>query len=267
MFRNRAGTTLKLLCDDGQGFWLCTQRLSQGRLQWWPRADGAAVSWRPASCRCCSGTVAPGRDDRRLASGGLKPGSGPSSRGRQGGRQAGRPATTGTGQPRAKVVAAMSATPAGVIIVSLDGHPQTSESRSVEQILTAHRLRRFRWALWMCWRWSCRKVTARAQRCQIRWVVVGGILVQMGAGQDRFTQRPAGQSRVKVKNPASDLARRGIHRFPGPASPAGDHQHCRAMPRPHHLAATPARSEFDDCQFPASWAVQGEKVGVDWYFF
>lgn len=42
-FRNRTGTTLKLLCYDGQGFWLCTKRLSQGRLQWWPRADGAAV--------------------------------------------------------------------------------------------------------------------------------------------------------------------------------------------------------------------------------
>ena len=44
VFRNRAGTTLKLLCYDGQGFWLCTKRWSQGRLQWWPRADGAAVS-------------------------------------------------------------------------------------------------------------------------------------------------------------------------------------------------------------------------------
>ena len=43
VFRNRAGTTLKLLCYDGQGFWLCTKRWSQGRLQWWPRADGGAV--------------------------------------------------------------------------------------------------------------------------------------------------------------------------------------------------------------------------------
>ena len=31
VFRNRAGTTLKLLAYDGQGFWLCTKRLSQGR--------------------------------------------------------------------------------------------------------------------------------------------------------------------------------------------------------------------------------------------
>ena len=43
VFRNRAGTTLKPLCYDGQGYWLCTKRLSAGRLQWWPRADGASV--------------------------------------------------------------------------------------------------------------------------------------------------------------------------------------------------------------------------------
>ena len=43
VFRNRTATTLKLLCYDGQGFWLCTKRLSQGRFQWWPRADSAAV--------------------------------------------------------------------------------------------------------------------------------------------------------------------------------------------------------------------------------
>jgi len=36
VFRNRRGTSLKLLCYDGQGFWLCQKRLSQGRLAWWP---------------------------------------------------------------------------------------------------------------------------------------------------------------------------------------------------------------------------------------
>jgi transposase len=44
VFRNRRSTALKLLLDDGQGFWLCTKRLSQGRFQWWPRAETAA--WR-----------------------------------------------------------------------------------------------------------------------------------------------------------------------------------------------------------------------------
>ena len=36
VFRNRLGTSLKILCYDGQGFWLCQKRLSQGRLSWWP---------------------------------------------------------------------------------------------------------------------------------------------------------------------------------------------------------------------------------------
>lgn len=36
VFRNKRKTTLKLLFYDGQGFWLCTKRLSQGRFNWWP---------------------------------------------------------------------------------------------------------------------------------------------------------------------------------------------------------------------------------------
>lgn len=36
VFRNRARTSIRVLCYDGQGFWLCTKRLSQGRLSWWP---------------------------------------------------------------------------------------------------------------------------------------------------------------------------------------------------------------------------------------
>jgi transposase len=43
VFRNRKGTALKLLTYDGQGFWLCHKRLSQGRFPWWPAAsDGPA---------------------------------------------------------------------------------------------------------------------------------------------------------------------------------------------------------------------------------
>ena len=41
VFRNRAGTALKLLFDDGQGLWLCAKRLSQGRFTYWPSAPGA----------------------------------------------------------------------------------------------------------------------------------------------------------------------------------------------------------------------------------
>jgi len=44
VFRNRTGTTLKLLAYDGQGFWLCTKRLSQGHFHWWPTATTPSVT-------------------------------------------------------------------------------------------------------------------------------------------------------------------------------------------------------------------------------
>jgi transposase len=70
VFRNRRGTALKVLMYDGQGFWLCHKRLSQGRFPWWPTGQdssarlaahqllvllvagnptqtGAAADWRP----------------------------------------------------------------------------------------------------------------------------------------------------------------------------------------------------------------------------
>jgi transposase len=36
IFRNRRRTAVKLLVFDGQGFWLCQKRLSEGRFRWWP---------------------------------------------------------------------------------------------------------------------------------------------------------------------------------------------------------------------------------------
>jgi transposase len=42
VFRNRRGTSLKLLQYDGQGFWLCQKRLSEGRLKWWPTSAQAS---------------------------------------------------------------------------------------------------------------------------------------------------------------------------------------------------------------------------------
>ena len=41
-FRNRRGTAIKLLAYDGQGFWLCQKRLSQGRFHYWPESTNAA---------------------------------------------------------------------------------------------------------------------------------------------------------------------------------------------------------------------------------
>jgi transposase len=48
VFRNRSATALKLLFYDGQGYWLCTKRLSQGHFQWWPRTEGERI---PLSAR------------------------------------------------------------------------------------------------------------------------------------------------------------------------------------------------------------------------
>jgi len=40
VFRNRRGTAIKLLAYDGQGFWLCQKRLSEGRFRHWPGERG-----------------------------------------------------------------------------------------------------------------------------------------------------------------------------------------------------------------------------------
>lgn len=44
VFRNRAGTAVKSLIFDGQGFWLCQKRLSAGRFRWWPKQGDQGVS-------------------------------------------------------------------------------------------------------------------------------------------------------------------------------------------------------------------------------
>jgi transposase len=43
VFRNKRGTSIKVLMYDGQGFWLCQKRLSQGRFHWWPRGNHAIL--------------------------------------------------------------------------------------------------------------------------------------------------------------------------------------------------------------------------------
>jgi transposase len=68
VFCNRNRKAIKILVYDGQGFWLCHKRLSQGRFRYWPRsgslqahelqvllrggdpeATGAAQPWRALS--------------------------------------------------------------------------------------------------------------------------------------------------------------------------------------------------------------------------
>jgi len=40
VFRNRRATMIRLLLYDGQGFWLCQKRLSQGKFRHWPCERG-----------------------------------------------------------------------------------------------------------------------------------------------------------------------------------------------------------------------------------
>jgi transposase len=48
VFCSRRRHALKCLIYDGQGFWLCQKRLSQGRFRAWPRpATGAALALEP----------------------------------------------------------------------------------------------------------------------------------------------------------------------------------------------------------------------------
>lgn len=43
VFRSRSAKSIRVLVYDGQGFWLCHKRLSEGRFNWWPRTTGEAV--------------------------------------------------------------------------------------------------------------------------------------------------------------------------------------------------------------------------------
>ena len=61
VFCSRSRRALKLLVYDGQGYWLCQKRLSQGRFTGGPRTR------RPArcvliriNCSCCCGMAIPG---------------------------------------------------------------------------------------------------------------------------------------------------------------------------------------------------------------
>lgn len=44
VFRNRRKTSIRIFTYDGQGFWLCTKRLSKGRFRWWPEDSHAGAS-------------------------------------------------------------------------------------------------------------------------------------------------------------------------------------------------------------------------------
>jgi transposase len=42
IFRSRSQKSIKLLCYDGQGYWLATKRLSAGKFRYWPTSADSA---------------------------------------------------------------------------------------------------------------------------------------------------------------------------------------------------------------------------------
>lgn len=42
LFRNRKASAVKILVYDGQGFWCCQKRLSEGRFKYWPKDQQSA---------------------------------------------------------------------------------------------------------------------------------------------------------------------------------------------------------------------------------
>lgn len=47
IFRTRAGTSIRMLAYDGQGFWLAQKRLSRGRFKAWPSGTGSSCVLEP----------------------------------------------------------------------------------------------------------------------------------------------------------------------------------------------------------------------------
>ena len=72
VFRNRRAKAIKILVYDGQGFWLCQKRLSQGRFRWWPARFGrdGNAGGAPASGAAVGRRSGRGQGRPALAAGG-----------------------------------------------------------------------------------------------------------------------------------------------------------------------------------------------------
>lgn len=44
VFRNKRRDAIKVLCYDGQGYWLMMKRLSRGKFPWWPESVSRGVA-------------------------------------------------------------------------------------------------------------------------------------------------------------------------------------------------------------------------------
>ena len=67
VFRNRRGTAIKALVYDGQGFWLCHKRLSEGRFRWWPSLPDRGAQAKSLAAHQLSVLFSAGNPDRTAA--------------------------------------------------------------------------------------------------------------------------------------------------------------------------------------------------------
>ena len=67
VFRNRRGNAVKVLVYDGQGFWLCHKRLSEGRFRWWPSATVTDAKAQALAAHQLSVLFSAGNPDRTAA--------------------------------------------------------------------------------------------------------------------------------------------------------------------------------------------------------
>jgi len=67
VFRNRRGTAIKVLVYDGQGFWLCHKRLSEGRFRWWPSTSEKDATAKTLAAHQLAVLFSAGNPDRTAA--------------------------------------------------------------------------------------------------------------------------------------------------------------------------------------------------------
>lgn len=65
MFMSRSRKLLRVLVYDGQGFWLCTKRLSSGRFPYWPETTEVGSEWLKELESCEAQVLIHGGDPRR----------------------------------------------------------------------------------------------------------------------------------------------------------------------------------------------------------
>jgi transposase len=67
VFRNRRSTSIKALVYDGQGFWLCQKRLSEGRFRWWPTSADQHTTARALAAHQLSVLFSAGNPEQTAA--------------------------------------------------------------------------------------------------------------------------------------------------------------------------------------------------------